>query len=124
MRVTLRQGFQGAVRSISDGQVDLRSHARYRLKAPVLFSWEDADGTLMRGGGFTRDLSATGAFIFSPGCPPQGMTVRLEILLPPLKGKEHLTMVCEARVIRLENPAPGEKRDGFAVESDGFAMLG
>jgi PilZ domain len=124
MRETIRPKTSRAVTNTADEQVDLRSHARYRLEAPVLFSWEDAQGAQMQGGGFTRDVSAMGAFIFSPGCPPQGTSVRLEILLPPLKGKDHVTLVCDARVTRIESPAPGERRDGFAVVGDGFAMLG
>jgi PilZ domain len=123
MREKTRPTGSGTATNVAHEPVDLRSHARYRLEAPVLFSWEDHDGSQLQGGGFTRDLSATGAFILSRASPPKGVSVRLEILLPPLKGKGHLTMFCDGRVVRLDQ-ALGEKRGGFAAVCDGFAILG
>jgi hypothetical protein len=103
-------------------QVELRTIVRYRLGAPVVFSWRGQGGRL-QGEGITRDISARGAFILTPTCPPAETMVRMEIFLPPLReAGQCVRLVTEGRVIRIEHSAAETARDGFAVVSEGFAI--
>jgi len=102
-------------------QVELRTIVRYRLGASVVFSWRGQRGAQLQGEGITRDISARGAFILTPTCPPAEVMVRMEIFLPPLReAGQSVRLLTEGRVIRIEHPAAETARDGFAVISEGF----
>jgi hypothetical protein len=102
-------------------QVELRTIVRYRLGAPVVFSWRGQGPVRLQGEGITRDISARGAFILTPTSPPAEVMVMMEIFLPPLRDAgQSVRLVTEGRVIRIEHPAAETAQDGFAVVSEGF----
>ena len=63
-----------------------RKQVRHRLASDVAFLWEGPQHTALHGEGITRDISLSGAFIFSLRCPPVAATVQVDILLLPLGG--------------------------------------
>jgi hypothetical protein len=103
--------------------LELRRTVRYSIKAPVMFIWQSPAGSL-RGEGVTRDVSGKGAYIRTPTCPPKEVTVQMKIFLPPLgPTSKPLNVTTEGQVIRIDHPAPNEKLGGFAVLSEGFALV-
>jgi PilZ domain-containing protein len=103
--------------------VELRRAVRYPIKAPAMFTWQGSVDRL-QGEGVTRDISGLGAYVRTPTCPPPGITLQMEILLPPIEptGKS-VRVATEGRVIRVEGPAAGEAHGGFAMLSGGFAIV-
>jgi hypothetical protein len=97
--------------------VDLRRNKRYRLKAPITFSWESRDGAIGTGEGHTRDISVSGVFIVTAGLAPEGSVVRMEVNLPPLHPKgQRVCLRTQGRVLRTEH-------NGFAAMANmGFRM--
>ena len=77
-----------------------RAAVRYRLRLPVIFHWND--GTEHTEGGFTSDVALDGALIFSSKCPPVGMDVRIEVLVPlPDHFAEEVRVECIGKVTRV-----------------------
>jgi PilZ domain len=70
----------------------------------------------------TRDISLSGAFIFTRTCPPVGATLELDIFLSPAPGSGGRTVRIKtaATVIRIEHSADTE---GFAAVSKDFTLL-
>jgi hypothetical protein len=103
--------------------VDLRSAIRYRLTAPVMFSWKGPGARRLRAKGLTRDISVAGVFVLASSCPPPDIMVMMEILFPSFWiGHHPLKLVTEGRVIRVEHPAVNGPDDGFAVFTEGLAV--
>jgi hypothetical protein len=65
--------------------MDLRRSKRYRLRAFVKFAWENAEGSTVRGEGYTRDISLDGVFVLTGDQLPPESLVKLEVSLPPLR---------------------------------------
>lgn len=87
--------------AVLDINMQRRKAVRYKLRLPVIFSWND--GTDHTGGGFTSDVSLDGALIMSSNCPQSGSAIRLEILLPSPDGSgEELKIECVGEVTRVE----------------------
>ena len=83
-----------------DSSSERRAAMRYNLRLPVIFHWND--GTDRTGGGFTCDVSVDGALIFSSTCPPVGVDVRIEVLLPsPDRSLEEIRIECTGKVKRV-----------------------
>ena len=97
--------------------MELRQNKRYRLRAPVSFTWESRDGAVGAGEGHTRDISVAGVFILTPGLIPESSVVRMEVNLPPLHAKgQRVRLRTQGRVIRTED-------NGFAaIANMGFRM--
>jgi PilZ domain len=95
--------------------VERRKAARYGLRVPVLFSWEDTQPK--QDGGFTRDISASGAYVLCEKscCPTPGDTVAIQLILPPIANMEGQGMKLnfEGQVLRT----------GDFQEESGFAVL-
>jgi len=102
--------------------VELRKRIRYRLSADAVFAWEGAQRGRLVGEGVTRDISLTGAFVFTRTCPPVGATLELDIHLSSASGSGGRTVriKTEATVIRVEHSAAAE---GFAAVSQDFTLL-
>ena len=93
-----------------------RKSVRFQLRLPVIFQWNDAQGGRQQNGGFTRDISTRGLFVYSPIPPPPDVTVELEVMLPPLEESGHgVRLQSEGRVLRIERK--GEQA-GFAATGD------
>jgi PilZ domain len=96
-------------------EMERRRTARYVLRVPVLFNWRNQQPRQL--GGFTRDVSAGGAYILCrEECPSAGAPVRLQVMLPPVDAEAHgVKLESEGRVVRAHGP--GEE-SGFAVMAD------
>lgn len=80
--------------------VNRRTAARYKLRLPVIFHWND--GVAHTEGGFTSDVARDGALISSARCPPLGADIRVEILLPAPNGTgEEVRIQCWGKVTRI-----------------------
>jgi PilZ domain len=107
--------------------MEARASVRYRFGTAAIFSWEGPSGGSLRGEGTTRDISIGGSYIVSPTCPPIDAIVKVEILLTSRNASgRSVTIVTEARVLRVEHAANGGGQSGFAVASTskGFELLG
>jgi len=102
--------------------MELRNRVRYRLFADAVFAWEGPQGNRFFGEGITRDISVSGAFIFTRTFPPVGAILELEIFLSPPSGGSGRTVEIKtaATVIRVEHQANCE---GFAATSKDFTLL-
>jgi hypothetical protein len=116
--VLLREGSLASLgRTAQVRTVDLRKSKRYRLRAFVAFSAEQPDGIVIRNEGYTRDISPSGVFVLTGASLPAGLTVKLEITLPSLRG-EH-TGAC----LRTVGHVVRSEEVGFAAVADlGFRM--
>jgi hypothetical protein len=113
----------GEISGQSFHSVERRSHIRYRLDVPAIFSWESSQQSRLQGEGITRDIGLEGAFIFTAACPPVETPIQLVLLLPPLTGaKATIRIKGEARVLRVEPRREKEVTGGFAVLSDVFDL--
>ena len=86
----------------------------------MVFSWEDTQPR--QGGGVTRDISASGAYVVCEEsyCPVQGDRVAMQLILPPIADMDAhgMKLEFEGQVLR----AGGCQRDcGFAVLAE-FGM--
>jgi len=83
----------------------------------VTFSWEHSDGSVMRGEGYTRDISSSGVYVLTTGPLPSGAVVKLEVALPSLLGQRSgACLRTQGHVVRCEEV-------GFAAAADmGFRM--
>jgi hypothetical protein len=102
----------------SMSRVELRRYDRYRLGAPVVFWWEDAEGVRQEGTGVTRDISTIGIYVVSTSCPATGTRVHLRVSLPSLHGNvPGWRLEAQGRVVRLESSEGDETTAGFAVSN-------
>lgn len=97
--------------------VERRQNRRYRLRAPVGFSWQTDDGVEEQAQGSTRDISLSGIFVLTPLTLHVGTIVRLEVALPPLQASGQGTKLrSQGRVLRQDHA-------GFAAFADiGFRL--
>ena len=88
--------------------MELRQNKRYRLSAPVSFSWVSRDGAVGAGEGHTR---VGGVFILTTSLSPEGSVIRIEVNLPPLRaGGQRVRLRTQGRVVRMES-------NGFAARA-------
>src|SRR5579864_430999 len=91
-----------SIRAIGD-HVQQRKAIRFHIRLPVIFRWSDEQSSRQQNGGFTRDISTGGLFIYSLIPPPLGVTVELEVVLPALEESGHgVRLRSEGRVLRIE----------------------
>ncbi len=107
------------------GSMELRGKLRYRVCAPAVFSWESARGNRFQGEGLTRDISLSGAFLFSPTCPPVDEPIQLDIFLSLLDGSPSRVQIqAQACVVRVEHCClPDSGESGFAVSTADFDFV-
>jgi hypothetical protein len=90
--------------SIQEHNPQRRAAVRYKLRLPVIFHWND--GAERTAGGFTNDVAMDGALIFSSKCPPVGVEIRIEVLIPaPDRSGEELRIECTGKVTRVAEQA-------------------
>jgi hypothetical protein len=79
---------------------ECRTHVRYKLRLPVIYHYQ-SNGVEYTEGGFTFDVALDGALIFSSKCPPAGVDIRIEVLVPsPDRSGEELRIECTGKVTR------------------------
>jgi hypothetical protein len=104
-----------SIRAIGDA-VQQRESVRFQIRLPVIFRWNGEQGGRQQNGGFTRDISTGGLFVYSLIPPPSGVTVELEVMLPPLEESGHgVRLRSEGRVLRIERKG---EHTGFAATGD------
>jgi PilZ domain len=98
------------------GLVESRKAFRYALSASAVFTWQDEVGVRQQGGGITRDISTTGAFIYSAVPPLANVPIRVEFDLPPFReGAGSLRIAFRGHVVRIEESEADPDHTGFAV---------
>jgi len=108
-------------------QKDLRKDVRYRLQVPVLYTWKNKnmDRNEQRMQGRTRDISVSGAFIRAAVCPPEGMTVKVDMVLALIpETVRSVRLHATGRVVRSEQPASEGGTGGFAISMQRVLMHG
>lgn len=112
----MRSNGLGGAASIA---TDLRNAVRYALRAKAIFRWTDSSGAKCEEQGYTRDISARGAFIVCRHWPPTGALLSLTIyLLTPSGPEKDLRMRAKGKVLRVELRSGPEKSPGFAVQNE------
>jgi hypothetical protein len=92
--------------------VERRTAVRYQLRAPVIFKSVD-DEIAMPGAGFVKDISTAGVFVTCPRPLPAGVSIEIEILLPPFE--THDATYDSKLVVRYIGSVVRTETDGFAV---------
>jgi PilZ domain len=99
--------------SVAGVAVELRKSRRYRLLAPVSFTWAQSDGLLREGRGTIRDISDRGLYVSGEIVPPAGAHLEVDVYLPSLEvGGGAVQLHGEGTVVRVDREAEGIK--GFA----------
>ena len=82
-----------------------REYQRIPLGTSAKFSWGKPVGDKKRGKGVTRDISAGGMYLYTETPPPVGSPVKLDLLLPRVRGVlRNLRMKVMGRVVRVQPP--------------------
>jgi PilZ domain-containing protein len=82
-----------------------RATRRYRLNLPTIINW--VDGGNRTCGGFTRDISAEGAFVSCRDQIPANTDLEIEILLPISGTAPGTTLRAKAHVVRTHSENEG-----------------
>ena len=93
---------------------DRRKGSRYEVRVPIRFSWKGFSGAWFHGEGITRDVSVTGAYVYTHTRPPMNAVLHAEILLPRASGRGDIRAECEMHVRRVDQDLRGSRRAGFA----------
>ncbi len=99
-----------------------RKHMRYRLEAPVLFSWRDGRHAEHSGVGLTRVLSTHGAYVLTTTPPPAKANIELKVFLPRVGAGVPMQFELQGKVVRLEGVKHPGASAGFAVVAKAFAL--
>ena len=99
-------------------EVNRRNDPRFPLCVPAKFFWKDKLGEEHKGDGTTRDVSSSGAFIFTRLSPPPGAAVTVNISLPKISADAvGMRIRALGNVLRVEASVRGQGRSGFAFQS-------
>ena len=99
-----------------------RKYHRYRLEAPVIFSWQDARHACREGVGLTRVLSTHGAFVLTADPPPVKADIELKIFFPRVGAGVPMRFEGQGKVLRVEAIEHLHARAAFAVAARAFAL--
>jgi len=101
-------------------RVERRAGQRFELHVPVSIKLAGSQHDTC---GFTQDLSARGAFLFTDFPLGVGETVELTLVMPSqITLGESMRVRCMGRVLRVVQPSVGTKL-GVAVHFDGYEYL-
>jgi len=104
-----------------DSWEDHRLTLRYALHTPVDFTWLDEKSVRREGRGYSRDISAKGAYLITVDCPSPGATVTLTVHFPATSdGGPVLRMEAKGRVLRVEETA--RSWSGFAMHNERMSL--
>jgi hypothetical protein len=93
-----------------------RKHLRFSISVPTLCTWEQPDGSIAKVEGITRDVGASGAYIFCNACPPPSTTVQIELHISQFPGAPTISMIGKMQSLRVELT----DLNGFAVAGKTF----
>jgi hypothetical protein len=100
-------------------RVERRASQRFDFHLPVTIRPEGSD---LEGSGFTQDISAGGAFLYTEFQVEAGSRVEITLVMPSeITLAENMRVRCRGRVVRLM-PADGGKT-GVAVQLEGYEFL-
>lgn len=88
----------------------------------MVFYWESPQRDRLQGEGVTRDISKSGAYLFTATCPPPEATVQVEIILSSVLGTAKPLIKAKMCVLRVEHDAANHGQSGFSIVGDGFAL--
>ncbi len=111
-----------AERELIGAPVERRKAARFLLRVPVIFKWNDERGQSHEGTGFSRDVSTSGIFVMTDIRTPFGVAIELDVLLPPLQDSGTSLRLSAAGIVLRVTDAEGPR--GFASTSDFAAIAG
>lgn len=102
-----------------------RRFLRYKVHAPLFFSWSDPGGNVEEGEGMTRDFCIGGFFVESSATPCANTMIHFIVQLPRLSKVQLPAFKIEAagRVTRVEYSKMTSRAFGFAVESENFLLV-
>ena len=102
---------------------EARTGKRFPLHLPIKIHREDSAAETS---GITGDLSAAGVYIKADSALEVGSPVEFDITLPPevTGGKENVTIHCNGRVVRTDEPNAGKNADrGVACVIDSYEFV-
>jgi PilZ domain len=96
---------------------NVRNTVRYKLEVPAVSRWKDKrNGDEQSVEGRTRDISTTGAFIYAQVCPPEGVAVRVDMVLATIPNSvRSVRLNAKGHVVRAEQSTREKGAGGFAV---------
>lgn len=98
-------------------RVERRCGQRFDYSAPVLLK---LCGENLSGTGFTQDLSARGALVWTDLPLREGQVVDVALIMPALITlAEDMNVCCQARVVRVQH-TPGSIRDAVALRIEKY----
>lgn len=101
-------------------QLERRAAQRFEFHLPVSIR---LSGTEREGSGFTQDLSARGALLYTDFSLSAGDAIELTLVMPSeVTLAENMRVRCRGRVMRL-TPAGVGPKCGVAVHLDGYEFL-
>jgi len=101
---------------VNQVSLERRKVTRYPVRAFVFFTWRETRGPRLRGEGVTRDISASGAYVFSSARPPLNAVLQVEILLPRPSGRGAALIKGKMVVLRVDGETGARGESGFAGE--------
>ncbi len=75
---------------------------RFRVTAPVVYSWADARGQMQRGEGMARDISLRGIVVITAELPDLGAYIELDVYLPAIGRRGTSFKLHDGKVLRIE----------------------
>lgn len=105
------------MRALPEAGENSRTAARYRICAPVVFSWAGEEHT---GEGVTRDISAQGLFIWSLSPPPSETELTCKVFL---RNSPALRVDITGLISRIELPEADHHVTGFAVSNQRVSIV-
>lgn len=97
-----------------------RGAQRFDFHLPVTIHLE---GGAEEGAGFTQDLSARGAFLYTDFALPEGSAVELTLMMPSeITLAENMRVRCRGKVVRVVKATVGA-RSGMAIHLEGYEFL-
>lgn len=99
-----------------------RASKRYRVRARVIFQWEDSRKDRFQGEGITKNISATGIYVLTSSRPPDDAILQAKIVFPHPHVDSAAEIKGEIRIVRVDHGAESSSRIGFSAVSKGFAF--
>jgi PilZ domain len=101
-------------------QLERRAAQRFPFHLPVTIKVEDSQTEAC---GFTEDISARGAFLYTESSLAEGLPVELTLNMPSeITLAESMRVRCRGRVLRVVHPTSGDKF-GVAVQLEQYEYL-